>query len=301
MLKIVIFIIVMLFTSPTFATVFFDCSLNTAPSSEESGGVYTCSTGSVYLYLSGGGGSIYEHTTNEGYGGTGAAKFYSTGLLQNADRWLYLSSPTTGSQRNTRYLIKFESYGTHYDGKWSDQTDSNGWRTFYHVMARGGCEQTANQFEMSFDGTLTLLHGQGETSNPCGGYYWCANSAWGDTWPGTVTSCTIVEQNYIELANYTGQWISVEIEKNSSGQLKFYIDTQDGAFSGIYYWFDTTFSGNIYPVSPGAYLQGTTTGNKYFIIDNIVVADTYIGPPAGFTGTTPQSVQGLRIEGVNLR
>jgi hypothetical protein len=95
----------------------------------------------------------------------------------------------------------------------------------------------------------------------------------------------------------SNEWISVELEANTrTGMIKLYIDTQDGQFQGLYVqrYMDDTGPGGTWSYVDliGGYMNwGNVRADpeNYFMLDDIVIDDSYIGPPAGFrTGTTPR-------------
>ena len=99
------------------------------------------------------------------------------------------------------------------------------------------------------------------------------------------------------------EWISVELEANvAEAYIKVYIYTQDGVISGEYVRQHLYVDGNANPASPpgdtswsrldliGGYLHGSVQANdpnNYFILDEVKISDSYIGPPAGFLSDPP--------------
>lgn len=269
------------------ATVFIDCGFDSPPTSESQGGRYSCETGAMTLnFASNLSGRVFRHSANEGWNGSGGAKFYTHETSDNSYRQLFPSSFSTSTQQNQRYLIKLEpGAADELDGKWSLAEPGAGvWRT-WHSLTRRGCGLGGYRApEIAYNNTMFVLHGGGNEV-PCDGYQWCANS---DTFQDhRLTSCTVNEARIIDFAEHENEWISIEIERTSTGVYKLYIWTEDGDFNGLYYTIDTTFTDS--PTTPaiGAYLEGTNTSGKYFIIDEVVYSDEYIGPPAGFGGTPP--------------
>ena len=96
-----------------------------------------------------------------------------------------------------------------------------------------------------------------------------------------------------------GEWLSVEYFINVSGDEAsgVYIYDQDGnswSITGV----DTYAIGT----QTGFYLSyyncyGAADANNYYLLDNIIVSDEYIGPPAGFVGgeAPANSIQGVSI------
>jgi hypothetical protein len=88
------------------------------------------------------------------------------------------------------------------------------------------------------------------------------------------------------------EWISVELEANTrTGMIRLYIDTQDGDLQGLYierYMDDTGPGGTWSFGGVGGYMRQAVRSdpNNYFLIDELVVASSRIGPPAGFGNST---------------
>lgn len=89
------------------------------------------------------------------------------------------------------------------------------------------------------------------------------------------------------------QWISVEFEANVvTGMIRLYVDTLDGELHGLYVEraMDDTGTGGTWSYIDiiGGYMAAAVRAdpNNYFLIDELAIASSKIGPPAGF-GTTP--------------
>jgi hypothetical protein len=89
------------------------------------------------------------------------------------------------------------------------------------------------------------------------------------------------------------EWISVEIESNVASQyVRLYIHTQDGEFNGLYIEQTLDISSN--PAwmrldMIGGFMDAAIQAdpNNYFIIDEVKLSTSYIGPPAGFLADPP--------------
>ena len=118
------------------------------------------------------------------------------------------------------------------------------------------------------------------TIGPCDGttckYYG------GDFWPdGTDTYRIGNAPDHREL-----EWVSIEIEANAiTGIIKLYIYTQDGELAGLYQTQTMT------PGETWSYVDiiggfwnsgGVQNADNYFMIDELKISNSYIGPPAGF-------------------
>jgi len=271
---------------PTFAETFIDCNFNSAPSSEDNGGTYTCDTGSLNFGLSAlsNPGGTAEHVTTGGWGNSGAAKFYSI-TNTGGNRWLDPGVSTSTTRQNIRWLMKFTSTGA-IDGKWIDFNGDSP-RTWLSFAARSSdCGIGEVRPEPTYDGTSYAVHCGDATSNPCGSYKWCCDSSYGVTWSGTpLSTCTeeSAAHGELDLADYVGEWVCVEMEKHNDGTQKTYVWTQDGAYDGLYMTTVTSTSESSLGQRPvGAYQENVSAGS--WLIDEVKYADTYIGPPAGFVG-----------------
>jgi len=100
------------------------------------------------------------------------------------------------------------------------------------------------------------------------------------------------------------QWISVEFETNTTtGVINTYVHTQDGLISGLIATTtmqDQRGAGGIFTHIDmiGGYFNGGRAGSggpiigdpdSYFIIDELQINDSYIGPPQGFLANPPPS------------
>jgi len=91
------------------------------------------------------------------------------------------------------------------------------------------------------------------------------------------------------------EWISVELETDLDRQvINLYIYTADGQISGLYQvnpFVDPNDSGEgifSYLDIVGGYFGSNFVGSdpgNYFLIDELVIDDQYIGPPSGFVGS----------------
>ncbi len=108
----------------------------------------------------------------------------------------------------------------------------------------------------------------------------------GRTAPSACASANNTQGN----GKRSSEWISVELEANTrTGMIKLYIDTQDGALSGLYVaaYMDDTGPGGTWSYVDliGGYMNwGNVRADpeNYFMLDEIVIDDSYIGPPSGF-------------------
>lgn len=92
------------------------------------------------------------------------------------------------------------------------------------------------------------------------------------------------------------EWICIEIEADTAGKgtITLYIDTQDGKFSGEYITrpMDSSGGGGTWRYMDilGGYMnRGNTRADpeNYFVIDELAISTSRIGPPGGFRGPAP--------------
>ncbi|MEK7706295.1 MAG: putative metal-binding motif-containing protein, partial [Myxococcota bacterium] len=109
----------------------------------------------------------------------------------------------------------------------------------------------------------------------------------GDYWPDGT------DRLRIGAAERHDEWISVELEANATtGIIRLYVDTEDGALQGLYVEQPMVDSGTggvyEYVDIVGGYFHGGNTADaeSYFKLDELAIDDQYIGPPVGFV-TTP--------------
>lgn len=276
-------VILLAFAASAYGVDYIDCDFEDAPSSDAQGGVYTCDTGSMSLWFgSNQSGTVHEHTTTEGWGDSGAVKFWTMTSGTDTYRQLVPSSVGTTTVQHNRYLVKYSAASIAYaDGKWNLAEPTTGtWRTWLSHPVRACSVGGINAPEVAYNGTLSMMHGGGY-EGPCEGYQWCANdSTWYDA--GNLDSCTIHETTIFDWDDYADEWVAIEVGRTSAGVYRLYIWTEDGAFNGLYYTIDTAFTDN--PTTPpvGGYIEDPGSTEYAFWIDEVIYSDAYIGPPAGF-------------------
>lgn len=121
-----------------------------------------------------------------------------------------------------------------------------------------------------------------ETWGACDGTV-CRYEA-GDFWPDGTDTLRIGNRPDRET-----EWISVELEANTrTGMIRLYVDTQDGALSGLYVerYMDDTGPGGVWSHIDilGGYMPAAVRQDpgNFFMFDELVVDSRRIGPPAGF-------------------
>jgi MYXO-CTERM domain-containing protein len=100
------------------------------------------------------------------------------------------------------------------------------------------------------------------------------------------------------------EWISVELEANTTtGMIRLYVDTLDGAMRGLYIErpMDDTGPGGTWSYIDvvGGYMAAAVQADpgNYFLIDELAIAGSYIGPPAGFGRGGPAADAGVDAGG----
>lgn len=110
----------------------------------------------------------------------------------------------------------------------------------------------------------------------------------------------------VSATEHVDEWIALEYWINeSTGKTGLYIWTQDGEYNGVAIENVDAYATGI--SQTGFYLSyfncyGTADSNNYYLMDNIVVSTSYIGPPTGFVGgSTPPTATGCTISGASMQ
>lgn len=111
----------------------------------------------------------------------------------------------------------------------------------------------------------------------------------GNSWPETS------ETFRMGSGTYEQEWVSLEFEMITGTQaLNLYVTTRDGLFTGLYNGSAATldgWTGGLTGIDTLTYFNDTpgdhrTPGaGEYYIIDDVAVSDSYIGPPTGFVSS----------------
>lgn len=285
------------FAAPSVGTVRFvgQTPAASAPSGDElvvvnfasgpSDDTYTGSVGSLAVDARNGTPTPYhEYVSDGGWGSGGAAKFYGSTSGGGVYRGFVPSYSGSPSQINIRYLMKWNSawsgtasgYGggaSNLKGNifdigstriWTQEKDMN--------SSLGAAPAPYFQLAQSYNNTLYRIHGgvldSGTDYTVAGSD---ANSSkWGDL--------------AFLFGQWVDEWVCFEYELASSGRCKYYIWTSDRTFDGPYMEATGISSGTIAITGiSGMYFHdsGAASGS-YIMIDELVIASGYIGPPAGF-------------------
>lgn len=211
---------------------------------------------------------------NGGFNGSGAAKF--TGPLAEGYSGIgqvILSENVRPTQMNVRFLI--------YHGRtWGAQ--SGGGKLL--IMNRDNKPRARPMLiygEWRQGGWMTL--------GPCDGTV-CRYQA-GDYWTDGSDSFRVGDGS----TGRSHEWICIEMEANTAGNgsITLYIDTQDGRLRDRYISrpMDDTGGGGVWRYIDiiGGYMNrgpSRQDAENYFILDELAVSTSRIGPPAGFRGGT---------------
>jgi hypothetical protein len=252
---------------------------------------YTGETGSADVDVQNGGPTPYfEHVAGGGWTSGGAAKFYaateasSTGVYRGLTN---IEFPSDTAQLNIRYLTKWNSAWAGaldaYTGSapaekgdmfWIGSTRF--WAAQNHIGgAVGALPLGCTQVTQSYDGTLFRVHGGSIACDYQGTYEVAGCDAYSTRWG---------DRPFL-LGEWVDEWVCVEFELTTSGRWKIYITTQDRAYDGPYMESTNSGSGAITVTGiSGMYFheQPGAASGAYVMMDELYVAGSYIGPPAGF-------------------
>jgi len=221
-------------------------------------------------------GATHTWMPTAGYNGRGAAKFTGPNSegYSAVGQFDFRGLSTIPEQINIRALV--------YQGR------------MWHELGAGGKLMILNR-EGNRGRPMVIAtdyqEGNWESWAPCDGTV-CRFEG-GEGWPNGTERLRL-GNNTQGNGKRSNEWISVELEANTrTGMIKLYIDTQDGALSGLYVqrYMDDTGPGGTWSYVDliGGYMNwGNVRSDpeNYFMLDEIVIDDSYIGPPTGFRGGT---------------
>lgn len=199
-------------------------------------------------------------------------------------------------------------------------TDTKQLNVRFLVKIGNQYEETATAVEYGYQNKMLIVSRSVETSvrgmgifernSDSGWYTWGAcedNSCLyydgddGYAWPHA--------NDTFKSSSYADQWVCVEWELDiTEGLARLYIWTADGVNNGLHQtYIYTEQSGDLGYYTEiqaiGGFFNGyhTSNANAYLMFDNLVLSNTYIGPPAGFIGSTTQTISGgIDIKGGKL-
>ncbi|NUP11258.1 MAG: hypothetical protein HOW73_34870 [Polyangiaceae bacterium] len=222
-------------------------------------------------------GATHEYVPNGGWNGGGAARFTPPHPSQAATGLGQLHLDTTPpSHLSMRWLMKAgPTMGQYAYGNKTTifvQTESNATHPRPMIITRPNPAVPNSFVPAPCDGTVCQYHG-----TPQDEPWWPDGS---DTfWIGGA-------------GGYQEQWVSWEFESDlSEGWIRLYLTTEDGAFNDTLYVQNDLIDGQSVTGGTFAYIDfvggyfmdGVTPDpGNWFEIDEIVVSDQHIGPPAGF-------------------
>lgn len=208
------------------------------------------------------------HSSSGGYAGTGASKHTpptsactsENGGMSSIGNFEGFST----ARLNVRFLIKFgSSYVTNKQGavnKFIDVHDGSGTR--YGILGLHKEESTMSPAVCPYTSSWYVFRSPGTADEDH--YFANASLSWTDAILG-------------------GAWYCLEYEINTTaGTTTMWWTKADGTQTSVTSPMDET--GNMTTVYIGGYHNGygTEDTNNYLLIDNLVISNTYIGPPAGF-------------------
>ncbi len=220
-------------------------------------------------------GATHTWVSNAGFNGSGAARF--TG--PNAEGYAALGQfifgmPSIPEQINIRVLV------------WHGR--------LWHELGAGGKLMILNR-EGNRGRPMVIatdfIEGNWESWAPCDGTV-CRFEG-GEGWPNGTERLRLGDRS-LGGGRRSNEWISVELEANTrTGMIKLYIDTQDGAMSGLYVqrYMDSSGPGGTWSYIDliGGYMNwGNVRSDpeNYFMLDELAISTSRIGPPANFRTTT---------------
>ena len=294
-----IFFLLLFIPSAAFGLVLIDVDMDSAPSSEDNGGVYTGDVSTISLHVTGGG-NMFDHITGSScWGGSGGCGRFNMDVGQGGVYRGFNPGSYSGgaTQLNFRYLARWNAY---WDG--ADNLKGNyitlGGSPFW-TQEKGLADTFGAAFQMAFshEGTLYQIHGNGYSNPPCSdpypannnsGYHCCVPESTCDLGPGVAAAGPFYFHDYDD------EWVAFEIEMHSNGSSKLYIWTQDGVYDGLYMHATNNPTGTPGVTGFGGsyYNDGNVDSGATNMVDEVVFADAYIGPPTGFTegDSTPPAV-----------
>jgi hypothetical protein len=218
-----------------------------------------------------GGAAKFTAPLAEGYSGLG--QFMLSGL------------PTRPEQLNVRFLIYYGATWQEYGpgGKLIVMNrEGNGGRPM--IISRDW-QDTTSTWETwgACDGTVCRYQG-------------------GNFWPDGSDRLHIGNRS---AGGRENEWICVEFEANTrTGMIRLYVDTLDGALSGLYVerYMDDNGPGGVWSFIDviGGYMNSGSTRQdpeNYFMIDELQIDSRRIGPPTGFTNSVrPNAPANLRAQ-----
>lgn len=223
-------------------------------------------------------GATHTWLPNGGWNGSGGAKF----TPPNAEGYSGIGQVILGSAlQSTRLNVRFLLY---HGTAWSQV--SGGGKLL--ILNRDG--NRGRPMLIYGEWPSTVGANVWDTLAPCDGTV-CRFQG-GDYWSDGTDSFRIGNGS----TGRAHEWICIEIEANTAGNgtITLYIDTQDGRLTGQYITrpMDSSGGGGTWRFMDilGGYMNRGNTRvdpENYFVIDELAISASRIGPPAGFRGQAP--------------
>ena len=230
--------------------------------------------------------------SNAGWDGNGAAKFFPPTIYQGycGLGWFVFGGGLSSgvNQLNARFLIYHGSTYTDYTG--------------------GNKVIIMERFDKSLDRPMIIPRFPNGDRSTYMTYGACAGILCtyqdGDDDPTDGVEYPFIGGDELQIGDppfkREGQWISVELEAIASlGIINVYIHTRDGVISGLYQSRPMEQAGNMFDAIDiiGGYMgHGPSDPDNYFLLDDVVINNSYIGPPNGFLVAPPSPPTNLRID-----
>lgn len=288
-MRIIILLIAALFAFPCWAR-----DIATIPHTEN----FDAASSVDDLLLTGSCGTVVAYTTTGCYSG-GCVEITPPSctdgqVTQGLGGW---GLPAAQSQLNVRLLIKIGS--TYWTTALPSESTPAGIQNKFIIATRGGSTrqmtilESGSSYFSGFTWGVCKL-GTNECWYPIPGYTTAP-----DPWPHWYPRAT----SPFQTQDYSDQWVCVEFEyNNAAGVYRTYVWTLDGTHNGLYAEITGEPEGQTFIAVQvlGGFFNGyhTTDANNHIMIDNVVISNTYIGPPAGFAGSASrklQNVTGVRV------
>ncbi len=232
------------------------------------------------------GGARHEWVSTGGWNGTGAAKIFPPTSEQSyggLGQYILALGSNVPEQLNVRWL---QYHGSTWRENASGEKliilnrNGNGGRPMIILRESSSGGQTWETLG-ACDGTVCRYEG-------------------GDYWPDGTDRLKIGNRPVAR----EEEWISIEFEANTrTGMIRLYVDTMDGRLSGLYIErpMDDSGPGGTWSHVDiiGGYfnLASRADPNNYFMIDELQIASSRIGPPPGFNNATrPTPPTGLSAQ-----
>jgi len=153
----------------------------------------------------------------------------------------------------------------------------------YHTSFYGEGRQNKHLIVHTASSTRYMVQLEPDDSNS----FWTFGvmDQWHETYFDSGTTDALASDGY-KTTTYGGQWVSIESEFDGNTH-NLYIYSQDGVLDELYASTDDAAGGTITEIQKlGGYFNGAhhADPDTYIMIDELVIDESYIGPPDGFIG-----------------